>query len=514
MCTVLYSAGAGSVQTLDKKKKNKTNQVRGFMAGVTLLVLLLTRPPEKWLGWEEACRHVRSFDHPRLEGAPRLIALIDGGGARAKVAVQRGAARLRSDLAARNVLCDHAQPCSVTVSGGDAEDLAVSVCVPPGAPALGSRLCDPWGLDFQQEGGVLEQTRRATTRPPRTNSLGGSSQAERLSSGLANGETCVSVNLTQLARWWARHRTRRPFLSTSDGRLAQHLEAKSHSARHAQQPTPTQVHMLFALLNRSSSPTSLQQAKAASSAQSLRRCAFVGSGHDLRCGTPRGAEIDSSYDAVFRANAAQQLDHPHRHFISPERAGTQTDFRANCLFNSSLLPSSKHESVCIIPRGWWRSPWGKETSNNAKNMCCVDWHKMRSLYSIENLAALSESAANARGQGPVFAWLDPDSVTGAGEAVENMMHSTGGNAMVAATALCDSVDVFGAGLFGTDPASQKVYTHYYDESVSKCVVDAHSKTVKRWMLTHSWAFKWLKQRLADELTMHVLHSFDIVRWRT
>jgi hypothetical protein len=68
-----------------------------------------------------------------------------------------------------------------------------------------------------------------------------------------------------------------------------------------------------------------------------------------------------------------------------------------------------------------------------------------------------------------------------------------------------------------------------DEFVGGCVLDKKSKTPSagapctvapcpvapyRKMLTHSWAFKWLKQRLADELTMHILHAFGVLRWRT
>ena len=78
----------------------------------------------------------------------------------------------------------------------------------------------------------------------------------------------------------------------------------------------------------------------------------------------------------------------------------------------------------------------------------------------------------------------------------------------------DRVDVFGAGLFSTSPESEKVYTHNYDEFIAKCVVDPNNPRSKRQMLTHSWAFKWLKQRLADELTMHILHAFGVLRWRT
>jgi hypothetical protein len=95
-----------------------------------------------------------------------------------------------------------------------------------------------------------------------------------------------------------------------------------------------------------------------------------------------------------------------------------------------------------------------------------------------------------------------------------MMHSSGGNTILAAMSLCDRLDVFGAGLFSTGPGDEKVYNHNYDEEVNRCVVDPKSKTARRPLLTHSWAFKWLKQRLADELTMHILHAFGLIRWRT
>ena len=64
------------------------------------------------------------------------------------------------------------------------------------------------------------------------------------------------------------------------------------------------------------------------------------------------------------------------------------------------------------------------------------------------------------------------------------------------------------------PSAAKVYVHNYDDAVSQCVMDPKNKHAWRPLLTHSWAFKWLKQHLADELTMHVLHAFGVVRWRT
>ena len=273
------------------------------------------RVPNAWLDWPEACSHVRSVDVKNSNSSEeRLIVALAAGGSTASEALRRGADRLRAELSNRNVLCDAASPCQVT-SHEIGDSHIIRACVPEGAPALKARLCDPWGLDFQQEGGVLDQTRRATTRPPRANTLGGSSQAERLASGLTNGEACVRVNLTQLAGWWSSHRRRRPFLWPGHPHLPQHLDAKAHSASKskAARPSHVQQRALERMLNASASEQFAPQ--------SLRRCAFVGSGHDLRCGDSRGREIDTAYDAVFRANAAQQLDHPHKHYISAERAG-------------------------------------------------------------------------------------------------------------------------------------------------------------------------------------------------
>ena len=306
------------------------------------------RTPNAWFQWADACQHVHHLPNVS-DHAPRLIARIaSGDAAAAKQALQDGATRLRHDLASRNVLCDPHHPCHVSAEVHAANSMLIRACVPPGAPALGARLCDPWGLDFQQEGGVLEQTQRPTTRPPRANTLGGSSQAERLASGLTNGAACVVVNVTQLAHWWARHRTRRPFLHPAHPHLSLHLEAKEHSGSGSRpsKPTGSQRRLLDRLLNASNTR--------AFAPQSLGKCAFVGSGHDLRCHEPPvGAEIDTTYDAVFRANAAQQHDHPHQHCVDPALAGRRTDFRTvrACPVpeNSSYLP----RPTCHEPASGW-----------------------------------------------------------------------------------------------------------------------------------------------------------------
>ena len=267
------------------------------------------RTPPVWLDWPDACKAVRSIPnttrHSRRDEV-RLIASIALGGTAAHDALHAGAQRLRSDLAARNVLCDEANPCDVMTRVEGDGSWSVRACVPKGAPAPQARLCDPWGLDFQQTGGVLDQIRRPTTMPGSTrgsaaNTLGGASQAERLSSGLTNGNACVDVNLTQLAAWWTHHRKRRPFLDASHPGLKQYLHAKAYSASKTRPtwPTTSQLATLHRMLNTSlpgggSSSTNqsphYRRPRAATprsksfDAQSMRRCAFVGSGHDLRCG--------------------------------------------------------------------------------------------------------------------------------------------------------------------------------------------------------------------------------------
>ena len=71
---------------------------------------------------------------------------------------------------------------------------------------------------------------------------------------------------------------------------------------------------------------------------------------------------------------------------------------------------------------------------------------MRSNYKIENLALLeAEQLKLAPQGGTTFVWLDTELAAGAGHAVENLMHSTGGNTLMAATALCEVVSSAGRG---------------------------------------------------------------------
>ena len=49
---------------------------------------------------------------------------------------------------------------------------------------------------------------------------------------------------------------------------------------------------------------------------------------------------------------------------------------------------------------------------------------------------------------------------------ENFLSNSGGNALHAALAMCDRVDVFGVGLFSEGADGDKLYAHAYDDRVA------------------------------------------------
>ena len=485
------------------------------------------KQPQAWLDWTQACRETKGLDTPAPDAPRRIEAFLEKGGRKRARALRTGAAQLRDDLMRRNVLCSPESPCNVTeINHHGAGGHGVEVCLPPSSLALNSRVCghlsartpaqpniliiecactcapDPFGEAFQQVGGLLQQTNTSTTA--RAFGHFGKFESERRASGLEDGTACIRVNLTQLAGWWAERRATDPFLTPDDPRLEAHVDAKKQLFEHVRSsrgysftldmPPCRTWHALSSLL---------QRAAGSFKAQSHARCAFVGSGHDLRCGRPVGRVIDGAYDAVFRANAAQQLDHPQHHYISPKRAGRRTDYRTNCLHRSQLL-SRRSNETCILPRSWWRRAWDKEVVGNTKHKCCDE--EVRSNYAAPHLAALSHFLPRA-----VFVWLNSAVGMSGGQAVDGMLHNTGGNTLLAAIHLCDRVDVYGAGLFSRGPASPKLYVHNYDPFVGAC------RGESRWnpeLGPRTWALAWLKRRLADELTLHVLHAFGIIRWQT
>jgi len=101
-------------------------------------------------------------------------------------------------------------------------------------------------------------------------------------------ERCRTLHLHKLAAWWSRHRETAPLAAAAEG------------GRYI--PAP--------------------------GAQSLDRCAVVGSGHALRCGSPWGGTIDS-YDAVFRVNKVQLQTENRAAYAC--NVGSRVDFAINAL---------------------------------------------------------------------------------------------------------------------------------------------------------------------------------------
>ena len=142
-----------------------------------------------------------------------------------------------------------------------------------------------------------------------------------------------------------------------------------------------------------------------------------------------------------------------------------------------------------------------------------------------------------------------------------MLESSGGNALVAAVAMCVEVDVYGYGLLSSDggPAGDKLYTHYFDSHVGGCMprerlrgtehlqygahlhyfatrvmahcaanrsagvttgldggsAAANGSTAAYWSRSrYCRVFRaWRKDRVRAELLLHVLHALGIISWR-
>mmetsp|Transcript_232 Transcript_232/g.653 ORF Transcript_232/g.653 Transcript_232/m.653 type:complete len:688 (-) Transcript_232:71-2134(-) len=232
------------------------------------------------------------------------------------------------------------------------------------------------------------------------------------------------------------------------------------------------------------------QRAASATRRPLKSCAVVGSGHDVRCGSPKGAEIDA-HDAVFRSNGAQVWYQPssrraQRHMIrrraSPAIAGTKTDFRVNCLFEDSALSAPNNDEECIVSYAWWKQAYQREQFSSTRHACCDD--KIMSNYSIQSLRRHAQRGVRLKfmrgfesGERSLAALLD----------------SSGGNAMIAAIALCERVDVYGYGLMSSNgrPSGDKIYTHFFDSEVGSCLPESRMQGIPHGGHLHYFATKVL-----------------------
>jgi len=97
--------------------------------------------------------------------------------------------------------------------------------------------------------------------------------------------------------------------------------------------------------------------------------------------------------------------------------------------------------------------------------------------------------------------------------VNGLRDSSGGNALLAAISLCDTVSLYGAGLLSVGgAAADKVYVHFFDDAVGACL-DEGNATLRGEADTRRFSrATWLKDRLRTEMLLHVLHAMGIIRW--
>ena len=99
--------------------------------------------------------------------------------------------------------------------------------------------------------------------------------------------------------------------------------------------------------------------------QQYRSCAVVGSGHDLRCGTPRGEEIDA-HAAVFRSNTAQPATDADMELRGPPQPSSSSSSTTTSPTRSSLQrqheQSSKNHQAELARYSIGASRGGRRTS--------------------------------------------------------------------------------------------------------------------------------------------------------
>jgi hypothetical protein len=493
-------------------------------------------PSPSTVPWKTGCRSLRQIDQRLpVDAAWRIKSIAatqpeSRNGTSARRALAAAAAQMVGDLHARGVLCDADLPCRVTFDDADLSRLSLTACLP--AAVSSSRLCEPWGERWQRTGAEV------------------------------GPNFCARFDVTAIAAWYNEQALLPPFLradgpptATASGRQPETLTAlldtkPLRSRRHsAEQYAPERARMR-ALVRASASRAREHAAGGGSNSDAWdwpgthRTCAVVGSGHDLRCGTRKGmgGEIDAA-TKVFRANSAQHYSLPSvgnlmrlalrsrrwwtllfllKTRLHWSRAGKRTDYRVNCLYASYLVTPNE---TCIVSRAWFEQRWGSERFMNVRHPCC-DYAREHSNYTLSHLEALtglrnSSSSAHKVGEGALNARIH--FLRGASRALLHrepslaaLQRSSGGNALMAAVGLCQTVRLYGAGLYATSPKDDKRYLHFYDEAgIAQCGGRNRSEAGgPRYRLKmRKVSEAWRVDRLRHELFLHVLHALGVVQWR-
>ena len=553
-------------------------KILDFAPGVTLHN---TRWPQT-AGWEQICAERRSMQADARQHT-RLLRQLVAGAPISERALETFAARLQRDLAGRGVLCDAARPCSVVMAQppGDNSAVAATVCLPLLDANVSRRavLCEPYGEMWQQLGGEVDLFDGRRSRY-KAGWKGDTTFTGNLSHAFER-PACATFELRRLARWWAGVRAATPFVNASSlrrsaksGKLSQGWplvgkQSKGASFTPERAAADQQYARAFASWLGSSAPS--PALARAYTPQHFRTCAVVGSGHDLRCGQPRGREIDA-HDAVFRSNAAQhgegmvgfqaaQAKALRKQRIDAERAGRRTTFRVSCIYNGHVeLTSSCDGASCEASAaaaagaavGAVDAAMGVATGaasvavedgggetvattasratsigvDGRGEQCIVphSWFEQRwgremfsntrhvccddtLLRSSYNLSTLQ--ALEAEQDARFLFFLGQPS---GDESIDSMLAGSGGNALHAAVSLCGSVDVYGSGLHSRGVGHDKIYAHAYDERVGQCLEPGPRPYRFGKAKGINGFVKWRKDRVRTEMLLHILHAVGVVRW--
>jgi hypothetical protein len=462
--------------------------------------------------WQTACRrghqqtHIGRRDASELASARRRRFLLHGacGMECVQQLMQSGfVASLEQSLARRQILCSAESPCQVELD----LDAKLTICLPPAARS--TRVCEPYGELWQRLGAQIGSFNATDPLKPKNETRDGvdgycaSFDLDRLAGWLtalrsedpffARGSTASSppVQHDRLKRvlerkdalsdhsWHGREiyscGVVPPLLPKSAQRDEKALR-KQRSQRRACNKRGNRAYNAEllnwlrdtddsgALVTSTSTPHSKVavpsqpiRSQLRSRSQRHRSCAVVGSGHTLRCGqsSGMGAEIDAQ-DAVFRANAQQytiapKLSKQHaatlrRMRIDTNDAGNRTTYRVNCLFANQWTDASE---TCIVSHAWLGQPWGLESFNSVRHVCC-DFTRHQSSYNISHLRSMQRAGVR------VLMLAGPRSGE---DQIDTLLQGSGGNALLSALALCDQVRLYGMGLHSTDVHSDKVYMH-------------------------------------------------------
>ena len=150
--------------------------------------------------------------------------------------------------------------------------------------------------------------------------------------------------------------------------------------------------------------------------------------------------------------------------------------------------------------------WDEEKFGNTEHACCEQ--KIHSHYNVSRLRALSTS-----GKRVTILRADNSTI----DSIDRQLYGTGGSCLHAAISACGTVSLYGAGLLSIEDGRFKVYSHYYDEMVGTCssppsLSDERAAGAEATAAVALRRQEWLRDRISNEVVLHVLHVFGIVRW--